>query len=300
MKKLLFLVGDGIGNQTETIPALIYCKERYKCPIDVYNSIPRNTESTQVIFTSLADKIYVNKEKVNTKEYFGQVLSYPFFQKKVSGIAVKSSNVSNLREEKKYSEIDMNLRAVGSKSKAFDFKKCDSVFNWINPDHIVDIVLHNGYSKVSLAARKAWEVKSYPHYEKLAQLLIAEGFTVGSIGSAEEYIEGTEDLTGISLIDSLSTIKGSSLFISNDTSTYHLANLLCKKNIVLFTATDHIKNFDTKFHRYSTIVRRSDLPCQPCQLTKKAFHWNAVKETCGWECRNIDPNLILEKAKELI
>ena len=84
MKRILFLVGDGIGNQTQTVPALIHCKKRFKCPIDVYNSIPRNTESTKVIFKSLADNIYVNNERLRANDYGGQVLSYPFFQKKLS------------------------------------------------------------------------------------------------------------------------------------------------------------------------------------------------------------------------
>lgn len=303
MKRLLFLVGDGIGNQTQTVPALIHCKNKYKCPIDVYNSIPRNTESTQAIFKSIADNIYVNNERVKPNLYRGQVLSYPFFQKKYKGIIVVSQNVSNLMKFKKHSEVDMNLRAVGTKSsKYFPFEECYKVFDWIDPLESPDIVLHNGFSKVSVQARKTWTVKSYPHYGELVDLLKSNGFTVGSIGSEEEHIEGTVNLTGKSFVESLAHIKGSKLFISNDTGTYHLANLLAKKNIVLFTASDNIKNYDRRFHRFSTIIQRDDLACQPCHLKREFNYWNkkGVKEKCGWECRNIDPNVVLKKAKELI
>jgi len=303
MKRLLFLVGDGIGNQTQTVPAFIHCKRRYNCPIDVYNSIPRNTESTQTIFKSLADNIYVSKEKLKPNRYGGQVLSYPFFQKKYPGITVVSSNVSSLMKTKRNSEVDMNLRAVGTKtSKYFDWSDCYKVFDWIDPQESPDVILHNGFSKVSIQARKTWLVKSYPHYGKLANLLKEHGITVGSIGSEEEYIEGTMNLTGKSFQDSLAHIKGCKLFISNDTGTYHLANLLAKKNIVLFTASDNIKNYDRHFHRFSTIIQRDDLPCQPCHLKREFNYWNkkGVKEKCGWECGNIDPEKVLEKAKELI
>ena len=303
MKRLLFVVGDGIGNQAQTIPALLYCKQKYNCPIDVYNSIPRNTESTKVIFKSLSNRIYVNKEKINQNEYFGQVLNYPFFQKRVGKLRVVSKNVSNLMTAKKYSEVDMNLRSVGSQSSKYHKFNTLEALDWIIPKEISpDIIVHNGFSKVTLQARRAWEVKSYPHYAELAKLLIDSGFTVGSIGSKDEYVEGTQDLTGLSFEDSLSKMKGSKLFIANDTGTYHLANLLGKNNIVLFTASDNIKNYDKYFHKFSTIIRREDLPCSPCQLKQKAFYWNqkGVRESCGWECRNIDPKVIVQKVKELI
>jgi len=303
LKKLLFLVGDGIGNQAQTVPAFLYCKARYKCDIDVYNSIPRNTDSTNVIFKSIATNIFVNEEQMNKKMYMGQILPYPFFQKKYPKLEVKSSNVSNFMKKQKNSEVDMNLKAVGTgSSKHHDFGSCYKIFDWIEPNASPDVILHNGYSKVSGLARKTWEVKRYPHYPTLVGLLKDAGISVGSIGSGEEYIEGTQNLTGLSFQDSLAHMKGCKLFIANDTGTYHLANLLAKKNIVLFTASDNIKNYDRHFHRYSTMICRDDLPCQPCHLKREFNHWNkkGVKEECGWECRNIDPNLILEKAKELI
>lgn len=303
MKRLLFLVGDGIGNQAQTVPAFLYCKKRYKCPIDVYNSIPRNTESTKIIFKKMADRIYVNEEKLNVKDYFGQILMYPFFQKKYPKLAVKSYNSSNLMDKKHFSEINMNLKAVGANSgKHYDFDACYKIFEWIKAKDSPSIILHDGYSKASLEARHKWEIKSYSYYKELADLLKDNGYSVGSIGSKEECISGTENLTGLSFQDSLAHMKGCDLFISNDTGTYHLANLLAKNNIVLFTASDNIKNYDKHFHRFSTIIQRDDLPCQPCHLKYNFGYWNeeGVKEKCGWECRNIDPNKVLDKIKELI
>ncbi len=303
MKRLLFLVGDGIGNQSQTVPAFLYCKKRYKCPIDVYNSIPRNISSTKVIFKSIADRIFVKEENLLPQNYSGQILMCPFFQKKYPRIAVKSTNVSNLFKQKHFSEVNMNLKSVGTNSgKHYDFTECYNVFDWIEPENSPDIVLHNGYSKISVNARRTWEVKSYPHYHELVRKLQSAGYSVGSIGSKEEYVSDTKDLTGLSFEKSLAFIKGCKLFISNDTGTYHLANLLAKKNIVLFTASDNVKNYDKYFHRFSTIIQRDDLPCQPCHLKKEFNYWNkkGVREKCGWECRQISPDIIVEKVGELI
>lgn len=304
MKRLLFLLGDGIGNQAQTVPAFLHAKKKYGCPIDVYNSIPRNTSSTLAMFHDIADNIFVNEERIRTKHYDGQILMYPFFQKPYPKMRVISQNVSHLMKKQKNSEVDMNLKALGAgSSKHHDFSSCYKIFDYIEPKtEAPDIILHDGFSKVSNLARTTWLVKSYPHYSELAKILIDEGFSVGSIGSHDEYIEGTQKLTGLDFEFSLSYIKGCKLFISNDTGTYHLSNLLGKKNIVLFTASDNIKNYDRHFHRFSTIIQRDDLVCQPCHLKKEFNYWNkkGVREECGWECRNIDPKIILQKAKELI
>lgn len=304
MRRLLFLVGDGIGNQAQTVPAFLHAKRKYKCPIDVYNSIPRNTDSTITIFKDIADKIFVNEETIRTKHYDGQILMYPFFQKPYPKLKVISQNVSKLMNKKKHSEIDMNLRAVGSdSSKHHDFSDCYKIFDWIEAKHeSPDIILHDGFSKVSNLAKRTWLVKSYPHYYELAQLLMGAGYSVGTIGSHDEHIKDTQQITGLDFTTSLAYIKGCKLFISNDTGTYHLANLLAKKNIVLFTASDNIKNYDRHFHRFSTMISRNDLDCQPCHLKYEFNYWNkkGVKDKCGWECRNIDPEKIVKKAKELI
>ena len=303
MKRLLFLVGDGIGNQAQTIPTFLHARKKYNCPIDVYNSIPRNTDSTLTMFKSIAERIYVKEEKITTKHYDGQILTYPFFQKSYPKLRVISQNVSNLMKKKHHSEVDMNLRCLGAgSSKHHDFSGCYKIFDWIEPQaDAPDIILHDGFSKVSNLAKRTWLVKSYPHYVELAKLLVDAGYSVGSIGAEDEYVAGTQKLTGLNFTDSLAHMKGCKLFISNDTGTYHLANLLAKKNIVLFTASDNIKNYDRHFHRFSTIIQRDDLACQPCHLKREFNYWNkkGVREECGWECRNINPNAILEKVKEL-
>ena len=51
MEKILFVVGDGIGNQIQTIPSFLYCRKKFvDKQIYVYNSIPTQTKTTKTLF----------------------------------------------------------------------------------------------------------------------------------------------------------------------------------------------------------------------------------------------------------
>jgi ADP-heptose:LPS heptosyltransferase len=155
-----------------------------------------------------------------------------------------------------------------------------------------DVVISNGYNKYGSAN---WQIKSYPYYEEVAKLLKNEGYSVASIGAKDEYISGTVDMTGLGLLDSGGVIKNSRLLISNDSAMYHYANALMVKNIVIFNSTSIKKNYDKRFHKYSTIIGRDDLKCRPCQAGRR---WN--KDCKTWDCREIAPEVIYEAVRGLL
>jgi hypothetical protein len=132
----------------------------------------------------------------------------------------------------------------------------------------------------------------YPHYKEVVKLL--DGFRICSVGTKDEYIEGTDDKTGLDLLTTGGIIKNCKLFIGNDSGLYHYSNTLGVKNIVLFTATSIKKNYDKRFHKYSTLIYRDDLTCRPCQGNRG---WKNCKT---WECRNIDPKIVANIVKEKI
>jgi ADP-heptose:LPS heptosyltransferase len=154
-------------------------------------------------------------------------------------------------------------------------------------DESFDIVLNDGYNRSGSAN---WQIKSYPHYQELAKALMDAGYSVASVGIKPEYIQGTINSTGLSLLGSIGVVKNAKLFISNDTGLYHCANALGVDNIVLFTATSIEKNYDERFHKHSTIVGRADLSCRPCQAGRR---WN--KDCKTWDCREISVEKIMEK-----
>jgi len=227
-------------------------------------------------------------------------LMYPYFMKKVNHIPF-IGEFQKYKDSEKYSEVKLNIMASKCEYKKLYCYQAHEALNYILPQkNSPDIIIHDGYSKVSKLSKKTWLIKSYPKYDELINILKKNNFTLGSIGIKEEFLEGTIDLTNLKLENSLSYMKGCKLFISNDTGTYHLANAIKKNNIVIFTATDTEKNYNRLFHKYSTIIRRQDLICSPCQRKFGHEYWNKNKKNCKWECQNIDPNFIYEKIIEII
>jgi hypothetical protein len=300
MKKLLFVVSEGIGNQLQTMPAFLKCKDVYGCKIAVYNTIPNSYNATYAIFGNHAEVLVKDKDGINVNDFFGQVIMFPMIHS-VPKIKVLNKYFSKINRFS-LPEVEENLLAVtGTKDDKWLYE-CGKLFDHIKRvENTPQVILHNGYSKVSKVSASRWRVKSYAHYGALAKILSNNGVSVGSIGSKDEYVQNTINLTGRNLSDSISIIKGSNLVISNDTFSYHLANILGIKNIVIFTCTDLQKNYSKKFHKFSTIMRREDLKCSPCQNKhKEAYFWLDNREVCNWECRNIDVGLIFNKVKEML
>jgi len=298
MKNILFVVGDGIGNQVQTLPAFFYCKKRYPdMSIYVYNVIPTQTSITDFLFSGYCNDIYYSKKDISKYRFNFQILTSACYGSQFKGIKVKNNML--LSQVHKLSEIRFNLMSVDNHFTKKDFNIVPNILKKISVNkNIPDILIHNGYSKINEWSKKVWFPKSYSRYEKLAKQLKKMGFTVGSIGSKDEYINGTINLTESKLRHSIGMIRSCKLLISNDTSTYHLANAVGTKNIVIFTFTDPIKNFDKDFHKYTTIIRREDLNCSPCQLKGEFGHW--LEKDCGWKCRKIQVNQIVQEVEKIL
>jgi hypothetical protein len=243
-----------------------------------------NPKVSQVIFGDI--------EVVTSHHGFTQqILAAPCQDWALPNLEIISKRTLELITEK--SEVECNLLAVANRPLTDD----DFLPPQLNIQEgvgNVDVVICNGFSKQDV---KRWEAKSWLYYEELAKMLMNAGFLVGSIGSQEEYVEGTLDLTGLSFEESLGIIKASKLLISNDTGVYHASNLVGSQNLALFTFTDPVKNYDERFHIYSDILRL-DLECSPCM---KGVGGDAVwlenKSWCGWKCREMPVSTVFDMAK---
>lgn len=290
-KKIIFVSGEGIGNIIQCIPVIRTLKEVLGYKIDMWHAF--GTFPTPHLIPYV-DKWFFGKkqDKINLKEYDGVVATFwglhsikIFLKAGIKLLNKVTPLTMNRSEVDVYMDIARNL---GVKEEDIIWHgEC----NYIKNNENYDIVVHNGYNRKGLAD---WKIKSYPYYEDVVNKLIIEGFSVCSIGSGSEYIKGTVNKTGLNLLSSMGFVKSSKLFLGNDSGLYHCANALGTKNIVIFTATSVLKNYDKRFHKYSSIIERSDLKCRSCQGSRG---WKTCKT---WECRNIDPIVIVNKIKELI
>lgn len=298
MTKILFCAGQGIGNVIQCLPIIKTIKICLNINIDFWHAygsynIPKNLlQGVGKVF--IGDEVYeINNSVYDGKIYTGWIRHHS----KIIKIADSVLKIPKLAEAAKpvdmrRSEVDVNMdiaRQLGVlESNLIWSGSC----NYNIVDKKYDIVIHDGYNKKG--SGMVWQIKSYPYYAELAKELIGGGLSVCSIGAKDEYVENTKNETGLSLLDSLGVIKNCNLFISNDTGTYHCANALKVPNIVIFTATSVSKNYDPRFHTYSTIISRDDLKCR---LTCQAGHlW---KRSCrNWQCREIDVKIIVDVVKE--
>jgi len=294
MKRLLFMTAEGIGNVIETIPVIRTLKERLNFEFIDYWHAFGSYNIPKII--PYVDRWIVGKKirTINPSEYKGKV-STRWTKNRLNISPLDKlpllSNIQPLRMSR--SEVDTYMdiaRNLGVKEEDLIWHgKCN--YNEVrDPKNKYDIVIHNGYNRYGASN---WSIKSYPYYREIVKLL--KGFRICSIGIKNEYIKDTDDKTGLDLLTSLGIIKNCKVFLSNDSGLYHAANALEVKNVVIFTATSIDKNYDERFHKYSTLIYRDDLKCRPCQASE---NWN--KNCKNWECRNIDPKIIVNTIRKKI
>jgi len=298
VNRILFCTGQGIGNIIQCIPVIKTLKEVLGYKIDFWRAYGNYTIPKNLLLD--ANNIFIGDEiyNINSNDYCGKIYTgWIRHNSKIIKIADSVLKMPKLAEAAKplfmtRSEVDINIdiaRDLGAKEEDLIWHG-NCMYNKVNRNY--DIVISNGYNSKS---NTNWSIKSYPYYEEVIKLLNKSSkYKICSIGSKQEYINGTIDETGLPLLDSLGIIKNSRLLLSNDSGMYHCANALETPNVVIFTATSIEKNYDKRFHKYSTIVGRDDLTCRPCQA---GHGW---KQCNTWECREINPHIIASKIKEIL
>ena len=292
-KKLIFCTGEGIGNVVQTIPTIRTLKEVLGYEIDFWHAFGSFPVSKII---SYVDKWIVgsNISKIDPSDYVGKVSTFWTRNHIDSGSLHKLELLNAITPLSAFrSEVDTYMdiaRDLGVKEEDIIW---EGDCNYMAVESVYDVVIHNGYNAVSPAN---WQIKSYPYYEDVAFILEDYGLNVCSIGSRKEYVRNTKDNTGFPLLSSLGVIKNSKVFLGNDSGLYHCANALGVRNVVIFTASSITKNYDKRFHKYSTIVGRNDLGCRTdCQARRG---WS--KDCKSWDCREIPPSIIADAIKEQI
>jgi len=287
--KILFCTGEGIGNVIQTIPVIRTLKEILGYEIDYWWAF--GTYNVPKIIPYVDEWMVGQKiRSINPNDYRGKVST--FWTRDYLNIPPLNrlpllNKIQLLRMDRSEIETYMDIaRDLGAQEKDLIWYGECSYNELRKAKNQYDIVIHDGYNRHGAAN---WSIKSYPYYEEVVKLL--DEFKTCSVGAKNEYIEGTDDKTGLDLLTTGGIIKNCKVFLSNDSGLYHYANVLGIKNIVIFTATSIKKNFDSRFHKYSTIVGRDGLECRPCQ---DGHGWKNCKT---WECRNIDPKLIADIIK---
>ena len=290
-EKLLVAHAEGLGNCVQIFPTIRTLKEVLGYDIDYFHAfghykIPK--------ICPHVDKWFVGNEIMNLRynEYVGKVstkwardhlnigdLSKLILYASISEISINKSEI----------DVYMDIARVLGANEDELLWHSGCLYRQVEEEY--DLVIHDGYNKHGLP-RDNWHLKSYPYYKEVVSLL--GDLKICSVGDSSEWIKGTINKTGTDLLTTLGIIKNSKMLLGNDSGLYHCANALGVDNIVIFTYTSTVKNYDKRFHRYSTILQQEGLDCLSCQNTPRF-------KTCKTrECREIPPEIVAATVMEML
>ncbi len=153
---------------------------------------------------------------------------------------------------------------------------------------------------VALGTGARYKNKIYPYYNKVAELLLDNGFNVALVGSKGDkildknvYPKEVIDLRGkLSLRESLALISKSIVTISNDSAIAHLSRAVKTPVLMIYGATHNYFGFYPLTDEGRYIIK--NLHCQPCDLHGKKDCPRDI------ECLKIPPKFVLEEFNQLL
>ena len=175
------------------------------------------------------------------------------------------------------SEIQRNLSLLSPLSKrTFDIQT--EIFLSLQSRQTAESVLSDipaHHYRIALAPGSVWPTKRWPqeHFAQVLSQLSNEPVSFILIGSPAEkqlcqsIIDQSNckhalNTAGTSLLEAAALIKGSNLFIGNDSGTLHIANAVQTDVIAFFGPTDESLGFFP--FRPDDKVFQIDLDCRPC------------------------------------
>ena len=113
-----------------------------------------------------------------------------------------------------------------------------------------------------------WLSKRWPYFIELSARLSARGTRVASFGTADEYVEGSENRTGGTIEEMCRSMRDCSLFVSNDSGPMHIANAMGIPVLSLFAPTDALTHLPLGAGTLALVL---DKDCSPCEVKDHSY-----------------------------
>lgn len=285
-------IGDGIGNQVMTTPMIQAVKE-LGYDIDLYqiNGIHTDMFDDWKILNKIVRKRQPDKPyDVVIKTWSVAGFTVPETKQYI----VTSCNLDKMHEAEGNFQA---ARQLGYKRQMPDYYVGVADRDFQLPPKTVGI--HPG-------CHKNWDLKVYPHFPKLVDLLVEHKYNVVLVGGPHDLKIDKWNPNVIDYINKLSiretaaVIAQSDFFISGDSGLMHMACAVRTEGIAIFGPTSLKKN--RPFCGKIKVVRKELENCVvPCYETRHGVirRWSKCKY--DKEClRSIMPEEILEKVKETL
>lgn len=263
--RVLVAVGSGIGNICHTTPLIKALSDHYGTAIDVlmcgdYDGVSclfGGSESVGTVFESIAALDGRAYDLALITHCYGSVTP----QLNARHV-IESRAIAHFEPGGEEHEAHFNLNVFAPRIDGFDPQQIGLRYflggwSYRRPGH-GRIAMHAGCKKGN------WVAKRWPYFAELATRLRGLGYEVASVGTEDEYVPGTLDLTGGSIETMIDRLTTCDLVISNDSGVMNLANALEIPLVALFGPT----NAETRgpFGLDSRIVAvKAD--CSPCEIS---------------------------------
>lgn len=154
---------------------------------------------------------------------------------------------------------------------------------------------------IAIGTGARYKNKIYPHYHKVAEILLKRGYSAVLVGSKEDreldtntYDSRVIDLRGrISLRETMAVISKADLTISNDSAVAHMSRAVSTPVLMVYGATHPYLGFAPLEDEGKFIFK--NLPCQPCDI-----HGKGECRRKDLACLNfISPQEIVQQAIEM-
>ena len=262
-------IGSGIGNMIHVSPMIRRLAEHLGRPVDLLVAEDHSDSLFLLQNPAYVNAVYSLRQYALDRSYDTAFLTHCFGQARLPLRAkqvIWSRDWSSFHPDHPFHEALFNLEAA-KQLLGVDYSADDGVKSYVAEMEYQwpagNLVGLHGGSKDGF-----WVSKRWPGHATLAAELKARGYRVASFGTPNEYVEGTEDMTGGTIQQMAQRMLDCSYFVSNDSGVMNLANALGIPLVAIFGPTNvRTRGPLRKTSRTVSVAKE----CSPCECKNAAF-----------------------------
>jgi ADP-heptose:LPS heptosyltransferase len=274
-RSIAFCLGDGcgVGNLVQALPAIQALYDGGNS-VDLFVSSFLYSDMTELVKGQpYIRSLYENNYEGTQSNYDVCIVSF-LSDHRVANAKKYLQLRTNWKKRSEYEQYCWAAEKLGIK----EFKP--PALNLSTRDFQLkpsNILIHAG-----CAQRDYWTRKKWQKYKMLIDLLLKDNLAVYCCGKKDEIVDHPDvtSFTDMQLKETAALINQCDLFLSNDSGLMHIAAALRKRQVAVFTATDHRKS-GPYYNPHARIITPR-LGCYPCQGDTKK--WDSCKD---WRCREL-------------
>ena len=256
-------IGSGIGNMTHVSPLIRRLSESLGRKIDLVVA-EDHAESLFLLHNpKWVNAVFSLRNSVLSRRYDTIFITHCFGSTRIpfrASRVIWARDWDDFHAEHVLHEARFNLESAKqllgidySEEDVRNYYVGEVDYAWPNGN----LIGFHGGSKGGLWASKRW-----PYYSELAAKLIALGYRVASFGMEQEYVEGTENMTGGTIEEMVRKMCACSYFVGNDSGVMHLANSLGIPTIALFAPTNALTRGPLRLSSRAVVLKKDCAPCE--------------------------------------